>query len=341
MSNLLAVENKKALALSLGFGFVAYQTYRYFRTWNNKDHEFVPIGVIKELYIHPVKSWSGKSVFSLYCDKMGVVCGSLRDRYFQVVDGNTGLFYTARQKPKMVLIEADIKDNLLIVSLPDGKTSYIDLNEVKKNKKIIRTTLFDKKKQDGYDCGDEISKLLSEFIDEPNTRLVAYDDHLYSERTMISKKEWWMNNPVPNRKDEVAYVDFAPYLIMTEGSLNDLNTRLEEKVTHQRFRPNIVIDKCPAYDEDKWAELKIGDVRLECFCPCTRCVLTTVDPETGIRDKENQPLKTLRSYRISPEGCMRKEFKDDPIFGVNAGLVKPGFIHIGQVVYARYKKSVF
>lgn len=35
-----------------------------------------------------------------------------------------------------------------------------------------------------------------------------------------------------------------------------------------------------------------------------------------------QPLKKLREFRLAPEGPMRKEFKESPIFGVNAGVVK-------------------
>lgn len=54
-----------------------------------------------------------------------------------------------------------------------------------------------------------------------------------------------------------------------------------------------------------------------------------------------EPLKKLREFRLAPEGPMRKDFKDSPIFGVNAGLMKGGYIYEGQVVYAKYKPSVF
>jgi hypothetical protein len=38
-------------------------------------------------------------------------------------------------------------------------------------------------------------------------------------------------------------------MILSEQSLEDLNTRLEKKVTMTRFRPNISITGCVPYDE--------------------------------------------------------------------------------------------
>ncbi|PIO62258.1 MOSC domain protein [Teladorsagia circumcincta] len=114
-----------------------------------------------------------------------------------------------------------------------------------------------------------------------------------------------------------------------------------EAVSSKNFRAVIVVDHCAAWDEDKWDDLKIGETRLQCFRPCTRCVLTTVDPTTGIKDIDMQPLKELRQFRLAPDGPMREQLKDSPIFGVNVGVNKPGYIHVGQTVYARYKKSAF
>ncbi|KAK5968745.1 MOSC domain-containing protein [Trichostrongylus colubriformis] len=73
----------------------------------------------------------------------------------------------------------------------------------------------------------------------------------------------------------------------------------------------------------------------------SRCILTTVDPSTGTKNSDTQPLKKLREFRLAPEGPMRQQFKDLPIFGVNAAVDQPGYIHVGQTVYARYKKSAF
>ena len=46
------------------------------------------------------------------------------------------------------------------------------------------------------------------------------------------------------------------------------------------------------YSEDNWKFIKINQVELLNIKLCTRCVLTTVNVETGVRGKE--PLETLK-----------------------------------------------
>lgn len=47
----------------------------------------------------------------------------------------------------------------------------------------------------------------------------------------------------------MAFAAVTPYMVANKGSLDDLNTRLEQKVTMDTFRPNIVIDGPIPYDE--------------------------------------------------------------------------------------------
>ena len=48
---------------------------------------------------------------------------------------------------------------------------------------------------------------------------------------------------------QTTFSDIGPYMILSEASVEDLNTRLEKKVTMLRFRPNIAITGCSPYDE--------------------------------------------------------------------------------------------
>ena len=90
-----------------------------------------------------------------------------------------------------------------------------------------------------------------------------------------------------------------------------------------RFRPNIVIDECRAYDEDKWKRIRIGDTIFRAAGPCPRCIMTTVDPELGTRTGK-EPLATLSEYRRSENGVL---------FGQNfINESKIGFIEIGMPV---------
>uniref|UniRef100_A0A183F5M0 MOSC domain-containing protein n=1 Tax=Heligmosomoides polygyrus TaxID=6339 RepID=A0A183F5M0_HELPZ len=306
----------------------------------SREAPLVPVGTVKELYVYPVKSCKGVSVFSFYCHELGPVSGEHFDRRFIVVDGKTGRFYTARQKPVMVTIECEIQDGILRMMSKDGSSVQVDLSEVRKKNVVKPAYLHSNLRTDGLDCGDEVSKFLSKAIDESDVRLLMYIDGMFTERTCVTHPDWWNNN-VPKRKDNCAYADLAPYMITTQASLDDLNSKLEKDVSSKNFRPVIVVNQCAAWDEDKWIDLQIGDTALQCFKPCTRCVLTTVDPLNGTKDGDMQPLKKLRQFRLAPEGRMREQFKDSPIFGVNAGVVKPGYIHVGQTVYARYKNCAY
>lgn len=48
---------------------------------------------------------------------------------------------------------------------------------------------------------------------------------------------------------QVAYPDVAPVMLLSEASVQDLSSKLEKDVTVERFRPNIVIGDCKAFEE--------------------------------------------------------------------------------------------
>ena len=48
---------------------------------------------------------------------------------------------------------------------------------------------------------------------------------------------------------QVAYPDVGPVMLLSESSVKDLSSKLEKDVTVERFRPNIVVSDCEAFDE--------------------------------------------------------------------------------------------
>ncbi|KFO25391.1 MOSC domain-containing protein 2, mitochondrial [Fukomys damarensis] len=129
----------------------------------------------------------------------------------------------------------------------------------------------------------------------------------------------------------VPYPDASPVLLQTEASLVDLNTRLEKKVKMEYFRPNIVVSGCDAFEEDSWEDLVIGDVELKRVLSCPRCILTTVDPDTGIIDRK-EPLQTLKSYRLC-DPSVKHLYQSSPLFGVYFTVEKIGVLRVGDPVY--------
>ncbi len=118
--------------------------------------------------------------------------------------------------------------------------------------------------------------------------------------------------------DVAAYQDMCALHLCSTESMDDLNTRLEKKIKIYNFRPNIIVTNInEPYAEDYWREIEIGEVKLTWIAPCTRlvlfiliiffsnhfvfikrCLLPTVDQETGIKDPKQESWKTLRRCEL-------------------------------------------
>jgi len=104
--------------------------------------------------------------------------------------------------------------------------------------------------------------------------------------------------------DTVSFADAYPVLVANTASLDALNGWLDEPVPMTRFRPNVVVTGFPAWAEDGWTggRLRIGALTFRVPKPCDRCVVTTVDQESG--EKGREPLHTLGRMRRFPGGLM-------------------------------------
>ena len=101
---------------------------------------------------------------------------------------------------------------------------------------------------------------------------------------------------VPSYETNSSLQDATPFHLTTEESLADLNARMGAPIPMNRFRPNLVVRGAAPYAEDHWKTLAIGETMLRWIKPCTRCVATTTDHETGERPSR-EPLYTLARYR--------------------------------------------
>jgi hypothetical protein len=115
--------------------------------------------------------------------------------------------------------------------------------------------------------------------------------------------------------------DGFPYLVLSQASLDELNTRLEQPVPMDRFRPNLVVSGGVPYQEDGWTEMHVGDVAFQLVKPCGRCLIVTTDQHTGTRSKE--PLRTMASYRSQGAKVL---------FGMNAMGPSFGTIRVGDLI---------
>jgi uncharacterized protein YcbX len=98
-----------------------------------------------------------------------------------------------------------------------------------------------------------------------------------------------------------------------------------------RFRANIYITGPPAFAEDSWKRAKLisadssSSLDLHVSCRTTRCKLPNVDPKTAELDK-NEPLSTLRSYRVIDEGSK------NACLGMQATPLSNGQVDVGDKI---------
>jgi uncharacterized protein len=128
--------------------------------------------------------------------------------------------------------------------------------------------------------------------------------------------------------DETSFSDGFPILLISEASLTNLNDRLvqsgNEPVPMNRFRPNLVVQGTEPFAEDSWKRIRIGSVELSLVKPCGRCIVTTIDQESGTKTGA-EPIATLKTFRRSADGTK-------VLFGQNIIATTLGSVRVGETV---------
>ncbi|WP_404363089.1 MOSC domain-containing protein [Marinobacter sp.] len=253
---------------------------------------------VHSLYCYPVKSLSGIKVEQLDLDDFGPVA----DRRWMITDPE-GSFISQRSHPQLARIAVSLDARKVTVTIPDQGDFLLEQSPERLNVRVWRDSVSALRAVPGP--AEAISRFLGEAVD-----LVYMPLDSFRSVDRVAERR-------------VSFSDGFPFLITSQASLEELNSRLDVAVDMRRFRPNIVVSGAPAWAEDGWQSLAIGSTRLDLVKPCSRCILTTVDPDLGSRNPDQQPLRTLGGYRRRAEGVM---------FGVNAVHTGTGPITIGQSI---------
>ncbi|MDX1344258.1 MAG: MOSC domain-containing protein [Sedimenticolaceae bacterium] len=232
---------------------------------------------LSQLYIYPVKSMAGIPLETGELDAMGLK----HDRRWMLVDRD-GRFMTQRTHPHMVLIRPAILDDRLV--LTNSKGELHEVPGIEQAEERIPVQVW-KDQVRAHRLSSATDAWLSREIGEP-CRLVQIADDEIRQCDLAYAKEG----------DRTGFSDGFPLLLLSEGSLGQLNNRLRNPVAMIRFRPNLVVSGCEAHAEDNWREIRIGDIGFRLVKPCSRCPIPTVNPLTGKKEGP-EPLKTLMSYR--------------------------------------------
>lgn len=278
-----------------------------------------------DMWIFPFKSCGPLVVNEFDCGKLGAY-NIFRDRTFMLVRASNNEFVTARTYPRMVLIKPEIiNEFVLSLSAPGMDDIIIDIETFKDSKANIIASVW-KDKAPVIDCGDEIAKWFSQFLLEKDDgfRLVYYPSN--NPKPYIPKRI--KKFPAASGIDTGTLHDETSYMLMNLSSFDDLNTKLEKPAIPLQFRPNFVVKGPRAWEEDHFKWIKIGnDAVFKKIEPCLRCMLTTIDPYLGERNKDEEPIKTLKTFRVFPE------IGKSPVFGVHLGLRSAGKVKSGDAVY--------
>ncbi|KAM5302291.1 mitochondrial amidoxime reducing component 2-like isoform 5-T6 [Glossophaga mutica] len=308
-------------AAALGLTAVVLGTVVWRRTGSRRRRRLQRVGTVARLWIYPVKSCKGVAVSEAECTALGLRSGNLRDRFWLVIKED-GHMITARQEPRLVLVSITYKDDRLTFQAP-GMDQLVLQSKLPSSNRIHDCRIFGLDIK-GRDCGDEAAQWFTSFLKTESFRLVQFEKNM---------KGRGSKNIFPSgvQNYQVAYPDCSPIHILSEASLADLNTRLEKKVKIDQFRPNIVVTGCDAFEEDTWDDILIGNTEMKKVLACPRCIMTTVDPDTGVIDRK-EPLETLKSYRLC-DPSERGIYKSAPLFGMYYSVEKLGSLKVGDPVY--------
>lgn len=256
---------------------------------------------VSTLTYYPIKACRGFDVPASKIECMGLE----HDRRMMVVTPD-GEFLTQREYPRLALVTPTLKNEAVTLSAPNFESIQFT---VQSSGTPSPVNIWSSNGVDAIDQGDEAAAWFSDWLGS-SVRLVHIADGF---------KRRLNPNYAVTSDDHTGFADGYPILIISEESLQDLNSRLDSALPMNRFRPNLVVKGCAPFEEDTWKRIRIGDVEMALVKPCPRCVVTTIDKETLAKNKE--PLKTLNDYRNHELGA---------IFGMNTIPLNKGKIEIGM-----------
>ncbi|MFF5369562.1 MOSC domain-containing protein [Streptomyces sp. NPDC013187] len=264
---------------------------------------------LHSIHVHPVKAVRGLAPRQAVVEPWGLA----GDRRWVLIDDG-GKVVTQRQQPRLALVAAGLLPGGGVrLSAPGMPPLAVP---VPRPSVTVPVEIF-RDKVEAVPAEDEAAHAWCSSHLGIEVRLVHLDDP--ATRRPIA--------PEYARPGEtVSFADGFPLLLTTTASLDALNSLIargeyagEGPLPMNRFRPNVVVTGTPAWAEDDWSRLAIGDVPFRVAKTCGRCVVTTTDQDTGERGRE--PLFSLGRHR-------RRDGK--LVFGQNLVPLSRGTIRVGD-----------
>ena len=294
--------------------------------------ELAHSGVLTEIHLYPVKGARGVVVVGSW-----PVCsaGLVFDRHWCVLRADEASPLSRKQLPMMGDLQPVIsvaRGTLTLVHLPTRRHVEVPLipaedgsaaaaggggwwGSLRRNAPSPTQAAVRGTSRAVAACGADVNAWLSEVLGEPGLVLCR-------------------------RRDAASLSNTSAFLVINEGSVDELGTILNEEVDRRVFRANLVLRCGGAWEEDCWGEVSVGDVVLGDTVPCVRCTQINIGLAPPYAHSPlNEPLRTLMKLRrqrgramfgigASPrggggEGSDRPVLSADHAYEVAAALFDP------------------
>jgi uncharacterized protein YcbX len=267
---------------------------------------------VSELYIYPIKSLGGIALKTATLTDRGFE----HDRRWMLIDDNNQ-FLTQREVPAMALLKVQVTEQGLLIQNSHVPDAELLVPFQPTASETIMVTVW------SNHCR---AQRVSDVADAWFRKQLGISCKLVY---MPDATQRYVDGRYAHNKEVTGFSDGYPLLLIGQASLDDLNSRLSIPLPMNRFRPNLVFNGGTPFLEDDMKQFEINGITFRSVKPCARCVITTIDQQTG--EKAKEPLKTLSSYRM----------KNNKIyFGQNLLYAGTGIITIGDAITIREQKRV-
>lgn len=271
--------------------------------------------------VYPVKSTARRELRSARVQPSGLP----DDRSWMVVD-RSGEMVSAREAPALLQVRADtaatdpaVPGGLLRLHGADLPDLLLPTPQAAR----VPVRLFGSWLE-GVPVGDDADDWLGRLLRRDDVRLVWCDDP--------TRRRLDPAHTGPD--DHTAFADGYPVTLASESSLQQVAEWVTAtglaggepdppRIGQDRFRANLVVSGSAPFAEDAWSCVQVGAVRLRKAKDISRCMITTIDPDTLVRGRE--PLGTLARHRRTGKGSGVR-------FGIHLVPETTGTITVGDEV---------
>ena len=177
---------------------------------------------LTEIIVYPVKSASEISFNNSILEQRGLA----HDRRWMVVD-DSAQFITQRTSPEMALLKTKIVDRTLLLNAPGMTELKLPLLQTEGMPQMVEI------------WGDKCEALAAD--KQAKTWISDYLRKRCNFVFMPNHSNRQIDQDYAIGKNQVAFSDGFPLLLISESSLFDLNSRVAEEISMKRFRPNLVV----------------------------------------------------------------------------------------------------